>query len=337
MANKSMREKSAAILREAAEAKQAKDVSPFPALVSAPKSDPKTAPGGMLAFRADRQAFERQIQALEAGNEELQAKLREFDGHELVIQLDPGLIDPSTWANRDEINFSEDNIAFKELKEEIKNAGGNVQSIKVRRKGDRFEVVFGHRRLRACRELGLPVSAIVEDLDDQQLFVQMDRENRARKNLSPYEQGVMYRKALAEGLFKTQVGLQEAIGVTQGAISKAMTLAALPVELVNAFPSKLDLQFRHAQVLSKLLEKDSKAVISKAKELAKMSPKLDAGRVLQVLSDAVASHEESEQAAEVSAFVAKVDSKGLLTLKLHKALSEDQHKKLVTYVEKLIG
>lgn len=334
----SMKEKSAAILREAAAAKQAREeASPSPSLLAGKRQEPKTAPGGMMAFMAERKEFERQIQALEAGNVGLQAKLRELEGHEFLQLLDPALIDSSRWANRDELNFSKDNADFAVLKDEIKSSGVNIQPIKVRPNDGRFEVVFGHRRVRACRELGIKVLAMVEDLDDQSLFAEMDRENRARKNLSPYEQGAMYRKALDEGLFKTQAALQEAIGVSQGAISKTMALAALPDVVVDAFASKLDLQFRHAQVLSRLLEKDAKAVLDRAKELAKASPKLDAGRVVQALSDAVKPQDSNEQDAAGLPVVAKTDSKGRLTLKLHKPLSDEQQKKLLSYIEKLLG
>lgn len=39
---------------------------------------------------------------------------------------------------------------------------------------------------------------IAGDVDDQQMFVEMDRENRQRKDLRPYEQGMMYGHALKE-------------------------------------------------------------------------------------------------------------------------------------------
>jgi len=128
--------------------------------------------------------------------------------------LDPRLIVRSRWANRHPSNFSGD--AFAQLREEIRQAGGNVQPIKIRplpspgtpaQPGEvapRYEIVFGHRRHEACLLEGLPVLAMVADLDDRTLFIEMDRENRVRKDLTAWEQGVMYRRALDTGLFPVQ-------------------------------------------------------------------------------------------------------------------------------------
>jgi ParB family chromosome partitioning protein len=92
-----------------------------------------------------------------------------------------------------------------------------LQAIKVRplKPGGEFkyEVVFGHRRHRACLELGLPVLAVVDNLGGVELFVQMDRENRSRKNLSAWEQGMMYLRALENGLFPSNRQLAEKVGV----------------------------------------------------------------------------------------------------------------------------
>jgi hypothetical protein len=111
----------------------------------------------------------------------------------LKLQVGEQLIDPrqialTRWADRHPDSFSSQ--AFLELKQEIESAGGNVQPIKVgpiavqaaeQSDGPRFELVYGSRRTRACLELGLPVRAVVdENVDDQALYVQMQRENRGR-------------------------------------------------------------------------------------------------------------------------------------------------------------
>ncbi len=98
---------------------------------------------------------------------------------------------------------------FQEFKAEIAAAGDNVQPIKVRPvpvlngstlpTGATYELIFGHRRHRACMDLGIAVLAAVEEASDVSLFEQMERENRGRKNLSAWEQGTMYRKALDDG------------------------------------------------------------------------------------------------------------------------------------------
>lgn len=285
----------------------------------------QTAPGSLMAFMA------RESDALKE-NAELKEKLEAVNAGELVRKLDPALIDESAWANRDASNFSADDPDFALLKTEIANAGGNVQPIKVRPSGQRYEVVFGHRRLRACKDLGLPVLAIVETLDDQRLFVEMDRENRARKNLSPYEQGVMYKRALDEGLFKTQSEMMSALGVSQGWISKAIAVASLPDVIVNAFPSKVGLAFRHAQAIRELLDANEAGVTKRAAELAATAAKLPTADVLKELTDAALAKTKKADLIEF-----KRGEGGHLRIKINQNLDEKTEKKLLAYIMQLLG
>ena len=128
-----------------------------------------------------------------------------------------------------------------------------------------YEVVFGHRRHQACLELDINVLAMIEDLDEKSLFVEMDHENRQRKDLRPYEQGVMYARALDEGLFPSMRKMAEEVGVEAGTASKAIALARLPAEVLAAFVSPLDLQFRWASDLTQAIQKNPELVLSKAR------------------------------------------------------------------------
>lgn len=97
------------------------------------KTGPRTAPGGMLVFRAHMKEHEVTVKALEE-------KLAQFSGGVRTLKLDPALIDESKWANRHQSNF--DSPAFDKFKDEIAHAGGNIQPILVRLAKDRYEVVF---------------------------------------------------------------------------------------------------------------------------------------------------------------------------------------------------
>mgnify|MGYP000087107644 CR=1 FL=1 len=134
----------------------------------------------------------------------------------------------SRWRNRDLRSF--DTPEFRALKEEIQRSGGNVQPIKVRRLSEHetYEIVYGRRRTRACLELGLMVAAVVEDLSEQQAYMEMYRENVARENLTPWEQGVMYDDALTQGLFPSLRRLADALGISSGNVAVARKLAHLP-------------------------------------------------------------------------------------------------------------
>ena len=222
---------------------------------------PRTGPGQMLAYRSHMQENNQRV-------EELQDRLKDFEGTLPVKLLDPNLISPSKWANRHNSSFAND--AFASLKAEISNAGGNVQPIRVRPRADepgRFEVVFGHRRHQACLQLGILVSAIVESVDDKSLFAAMDRENRSRADLSPFEQGDMYRRALDEGLYPSLRQMCADLGVDLGNASKAIAIARLPIEILAAFESPTQIQFRWGKDLTAVLQKDPDSVIERAKTI----------------------------------------------------------------------
>jgi ParB family chromosome partitioning protein len=248
--------------------------------ISSRPEAPRTGVGAISAALAiDR--------SLEAENTSLKARVKDLEEARVVEILDPKQIVPSRWANRHAKSFQ--TPEFQALKDEIAAAGRNVQAIKVRRAGQgddgrpRYEVVFGHRRHRACLELGLPVGAVVEDLDDATLFAEMDRENRQRKDLSPWEQGVMYRRALDEGLFPSQRRLSEGLGVNLALVSRAIALASLPAEVVAAFNSPMELQYRWTESLAAALQRDPDGVISRARDLAQESPRRPAKDILEHL------------------------------------------------------
>ncbi|MGJ8623421.1 MAG: plasmid partitioning protein RepB [Yoonia sp.] len=109
-----------------------------------------------------------------------------------IRELDPSLIDD--WGPKDRldgftaVNSDDDGDGFETLKSSIKDGGQQVP-ILVRRAGTegRFEIIYGRRRLRACRDLGLKVRANVQDLDDATALLAKGLENAARRNLSFYE------------------------------------------------------------------------------------------------------------------------------------------------------
>lgn len=228
--------------------------------------------------------------------QDLELEVAALKAAPVVVKLDPKRVHESRWKNRDELSFS--TKAYAELKQEIAEAGGNVQPIKVRRKKVEegaeqvYEVVYGRRRLRACLELGLLVSAIVEDMSDETLFIEMERENRNREDLSPWEQGVMYKHGLDAGLFTSQRQMAAALGVNQSMLSTAVRLASLPGEIVEAFPSPLEIQFRWSQPLLDALDKDAVKVTQAAQSLAQMSPRMGSKAVLDALVKAASGANE---------------------------------------------
>lgn len=235
--------------------------------ISPPKSEKtklphqsKTAPGAMMQFMINESDTQRE-------NAVLKTELKLWEGSVPVKKIDPTLISNSRFANREDDSFAINE--FTQLKEEIKAAGGNIQPIKVRpipnTHPQTYEIVFGHRRHRACLDLEIPVLALIESLSDTALFEEMERENRNRENLRPYEQGRMYQKALSEGLYRSQRALGEALQLQSGNISIAINIFNLPSFVLEAFPSKLDIQYKWHPLIANALKEWPDLVQSEAK------------------------------------------------------------------------
>ena len=244
----------------------------------------KTAPGTMMGFLTAQSTAMVEAEALKA-------RVKTLEGESPLRKLDPSTVKASKWANRHEASFL--TAEFQELKAEIAAAGGNVQPIKVRpvqvlnrstpSTDATYELIFGHRRHRACLDLGIPVLAAIEEASDVSLFEQMERENRGRKNLSAWEQGTMYRKALDEGLYSSLRRLAESLGVDVSLVSKSVSLARLPETVVAAFQSPLDIQFRWAAPLAEAMQKDPDGTLERARTLAEARGDLSAAGVFSRL------------------------------------------------------
>lgn len=109
-----------------------------------------------------------------------------------IRELDPALIDD--WGPQDRldgftaVNSGEEGDGFDVLKSSIQADGQQVPVLVRRSQTEgRFEIIYGRRRLRACRELGIKVRANVQDLDDAAALLAKGLENAARRNLSFYE------------------------------------------------------------------------------------------------------------------------------------------------------
>lgn len=111
---------------------------------------------------------------------------------ETVVDLNTDLIDGSFVSDRMEDSAE----AFSELVAAIGERGQD-SPILVRphpTATGRYQIVFGHRRFRAAKQLGRPVRAVVKKLDDRDHVVAQGQENSARENLSFIERAVFAQK-----------------------------------------------------------------------------------------------------------------------------------------------
>lgn len=136
-------------------------------------------------------AAQRSIGELRDERDRLKALLESGQGASNA--LDPLLIDPSPFPDRLSDDADGDYLAFRQSVE----AEGQKIPIQVRphpASPGRYQVIYGHRRLRAARDLGVPVKALVLDMTDRDLVVSQGLENAARQDLTWIERALFARR-----------------------------------------------------------------------------------------------------------------------------------------------
>lgn len=106
------------------------------------------------------------------------------------IPLD--VLDPNLFATR----YSQD-VEIEGLAQSIK-AQGQIESIGVRRNPrnpERYQVIYGHRRVAAIKRLGLKTvrAEVKNDVDDRMMLQMALVENIQRESISDYEKGLLFR------------------------------------------------------------------------------------------------------------------------------------------------
>ncbi len=150
---------------------------------------------------------------------------------EVVVEIDPDVVDASFVQDR----LAQDNDDFRELVEAIRTRGQDTP-ILVRPHASvegRFQVVFGHRRLRAARELGRKVKAVVKSLDDRTHVIAQGQENSARANLTFIERA-LFAKRLEDLGYDRDV-ISAALASNPASISKMLSVGErIPADVIRA-------------------------------------------------------------------------------------------------------
>jgi len=115
---------------------------------------------------------------------------------------------------------------------------GLLQPILVATDGDRYELVFGHRRFLACQKLKLLyIRAIVRTMTQDEIGIARATENINRADLTPVEEAHTYANLLnLYGLTLDQVS--QKMGKSVGTIKRRMDLLKMPQQLRDAVHTK---------------------------------------------------------------------------------------------------
>jgi len=123
------------------------------------------------------------------------------------------------------------------LAENIKEIG-QLQPILIRPKGERYEIVFGHRRFLATQKIGKArILSMVKDLDDKTTALMRATENIEREDISPIEEAAVY-KDLIENLGMTIAQVAKRMGKSEAIIKRRTDLLRMPPCLQKAVHEK---------------------------------------------------------------------------------------------------
>lgn len=137
---------------------------------------------------------------------------------------------------------------LEELKNSIKN-NGLIQPIVVRKlKSNKYEIIAGERRYRACKELGMSeISALEVQANDSKSYEFSVLENIQRENLNPIEEAESYLM-LMEVYGYNQEKLAEKLGKTRSSVSNKLRILKLPFS-VKEMVKTGEVSFGHARTL----------------------------------------------------------------------------------------
>lgn len=214
------------------------------------------------------------------------------------------------WAshNRAYDLLTEDNC--RDLIDGIRAQGRQEFPAIVRATGDvdvPYEVICGARRhfaitwLRANNYKQFRYLVEVRDLTDEEAFRLADIENRDREDISDLERARDYAGALERYYGGRQKDMAARLEVSDVWLSRYLSLARLPEEIVAAFPSIRDVREGHARALKPHLgrETDRAALIAEARTIGQEGRGLDPAAVVRRLKAAVVPRKSRNVAEKV--------------------------------------
>lgn len=222
---------------EPAKLGNAADASPSPA-GPAPAASSEATPhreharsGAINAMRTSWGELQKEAEAAR--------KLREdarTGGH--VVLVDPQKILPSPVVDR--LSRAGDlDPGFEALKASIAADGQSVpvllrpHSDPARAADGLYETAYGHRRVRAAKDLGIAVKAIVRPLSDDELVLAQGRENAERRDLTFIERAFFAKGLEARGFSRETI--RSALGIDNTELTRLLQVAhRIPVAVAEA-------------------------------------------------------------------------------------------------------
>lgn len=162
-------------------------------------------------------------------------------------QLPVEFIQPGKYQPRTDFHTE----SLEELAASIKSQGV-MQPIVVRPIGtNKYEIIAGERRWRACQLAGLAnIPVLIKDVPDEAAIAMALIENIQREDLNPIEEAIALKR-LQDEFELTQQEVADAVGKSRTAVTNLLRLMSLQPE-VRTFLEHGDLEMGHARALLSL-------------------------------------------------------------------------------------
>jgi ParB family chromosome partitioning protein len=149
-----------------------------------------------------------------------------------VRELDTALIDPSPYPDR---LPDDDTASFEAFRRSIESEGQQVP-IQVRKhpsSAGRYQIVYGHRRWLAARQLGKPVRAIEVEISDLDLVLAQGIENASRQDLTWIERALFASRMDDAGIKARHI--YAALSIEDAELARMRSVyRALPADIIEA-------------------------------------------------------------------------------------------------------
>ena len=180
-------------------------------------------------------------------------------GEGIVEQIEVKRINFTSLLVRPDNASTKQNTSIRELVLSIKEHG-LIQPITVRPTNSGFEVVAGHRRLKACKLLRWKrILCTVRSLSDKAAFEIQLVENIQRESLDPIEEAESFKKYVLDYGWGGVSYLARVISKSEQYVSGRIQILRLPEGILSEIAQK-NLSVSHAMELVNLDENDQQAM-----------------------------------------------------------------------------
>lgn len=244
-----------------------------------------------------------------------------------IQEIDTNLILP--WGPDDRIdpeltvvNSGEMPSSIVELASSIEQTGQQVPVLlrPAIDKDGQFEVIYGRRRILACRQLNIPAKALIRTLDDTQALMAKGLENASRKDLSYYER-VRFAAAILEQGYDRSTAMQ-ALSISKNTLSQLERVSRLIPDVVGDAIGAAPMSGRPRwTILAEYFEKQAAAESNSLRILAAAPNNLSSDEKLTLLLSELKVTRKSEIYIESKKVRAPVDGVRIKTSKSNIAIS----------------